>query len=95
MSPEQKFGQVMRALRTRAGFTQSQMAEQLLAFGIKVDTSAVTRMEKGTRGVRLNEAVAVARILCVSLPDILDGTCLTCFGSPPHGFTCQECGSSS
>jgi len=95
MTPEQKFGRTMRALREKSGFTQTGMAEQLLAFDIKVHPSAVNRMEKGTRGVRLNEAVAVARILCVSLPDILDSSCLTCFGSPPHGFTCQECGSSS
>lgn len=95
MTPEQKFGKTMRALRQRAGYTQVEMAEQMRAFGIRLDPSAVTRIEQGGRSVRLNEAVAMARILCVSLPDVLDSSCLTCFGSPPAGFTCQGCGSSS
>lgn len=94
MTPEQMFGQTMRALRKRSGYTQAEIADQLVAYGIKLDPSAVTRMENGDRSVRLNEAVAVATILFVSLPDILESSCMTCFGSPPRGFRCTECGSS-
>lgn len=60
---EQRFGRRMRRARERAGLTQAGIAEALAAGGLKVDPTAITRMEKGERGIRLNEARAIADVL--------------------------------
>lgn len=95
MAAEARFGQTMRALRVRAGYTQEQLAERLKEFGIRLHFSAISKMESGDRQIRLNEAVALANILGVLLSDALESSCATCFGTPPRGFTCNECRSSS
>jgi transcriptional regulator with XRE-family HTH domain len=62
----------MREERQRAGLSQAALAEQLTArLDYKVDGSSVTRIEKGERGVRLNEAVEIAEVLGVPLTALL------------------------
>lgn len=69
--PEDVFARRMREVRTDRGLSQSQVAAALADHGIKVDPTAVTRMEKATRAVRLDEASAVAQVLDVPLPMLL------------------------
>ena len=52
----------------------------------------VHRIENGQPPL-LGHAVAVAAALGVTLADMLGGDlCGTCFGRPPAGFICSECG---
>lgn len=95
MNPEEKFAKVMRELRIRSGYTQEGVAVRLKEFDIDLHFSAISKMESGTRVIRLNEAVAVLTILGGSLIDAIDSPCCNCFGNPPRGFRCNECGSSS
>lgn len=71
LTTEQAFGQAVRAHRAQKGWSQRQLAELLEPVGIDVDASAVSRIEKGTRAVRLSEAVILAQVLDVPLETLL------------------------
>lgn len=66
-----QFGKRVRAQREGAGFTQRQLSHQLAEVGVKLDTSAITRIENGSREPRLREAAAIAHALGVGLPALL------------------------
>lgn len=67
------FAERLRAERTRAGMSQTALAKRLTdTVGYDVDGSSVTRMEKGTRRVRLVEAVVIAGVLGVPLAALLE-----------------------
>lgn len=71
-TPGQTFARRLREERTRAGFSQAALAERLTALlDQKVDASAITRLEKHERAVRLDEAVAIAELLDLPLPAML------------------------
>lgn len=70
-TPEETFARRMRQLRDTEGIAQTVLAERLEHRGIKLDGTAITRMERGTRTIRLNEAVAVAAALDVSVDEML------------------------
>lgn len=71
-SPEATFGQQLRARRERLNITQSTVAMNLALFhGIKLDATAITRIEKGSRAIRLNEAVAIADVVDAPLAAML------------------------
>jgi transcriptional regulator with XRE-family HTH domain len=58
------FGERVREFREQAELTQQQLSDRLRAdFGIKLDTSAITRIENGSREPRLREAIAMAELL--------------------------------
>jgi len=59
----QQFGARMRESRESRGWSQRQLAEMLRTVDLKLDPSAITRIERGTRDVRLAEAVAIASVL--------------------------------
>ncbi|TMR87940.1 helix-turn-helix domain-containing protein [Nonomuraea basaltis] len=65
------FGLGLRHLRQQRGWTQQELAERLKAQGTSLHQSAVARIEAANRPVRLNEALALARVLEVELPDLL------------------------
>jgi transcriptional regulator with XRE-family HTH domain len=68
--PEQVFARRMRELRGQ--MSQSQLAVTLnLAHGIKLDATAITRIEKGSRTLRLDEAVAIAAVLDQTVDEML------------------------
>lgn len=65
--PSHVFGEQVRGVRTRKGWTsQQRLADRLGALGHEVDRTAVTRLETGKRGVSLDEAFAIAAALEVS-----------------------------
>lgn len=77
---EGAFALEMRMARTERKLTQAALAQELeLRFGIKLDATAITRMERrgsfrgheNARAIRLGEAVAIAEILELSLNDLL------------------------
>ncbi|MCX8453353.1 helix-turn-helix domain-containing protein [Paenarthrobacter ureafaciens] len=67
MSPEAKFGETVSAVRTSLSLSQREFAAKLTERGMPVDASAVSRIEKGTRSVRLVEAMTIAEVLDVDI----------------------------
>lgn len=66
--PLETFARRLRQARERAGMTQTELAHKLSELlGNALDPSAITRIEKRERGVRLEEAVHIAEILGVPL----------------------------
>lgn len=64
----QVFARRVREERERTGLSQAEFARQLsVALDWEFDPSSVTRVEQATRGVKLEEAVAIAEVLDVPL----------------------------
>lgn len=71
-TPGAIFARRLREERARAGLTQTDVARQLSErTGTKIDSSALTRVEKGQRAVKLEEALALAEILGEPLDTLL------------------------
>ena len=71
----QVFAQRLREERARAGLTQSELATRISdVLGTVVYGSGITRVEKGERAVKLEEAVAMAQVLGVELSSMLVGS---------------------
>ncbi len=66
-SAEERVAEAIRRERERRGWSQSHLADLASASGVKFDGTAVTRIEKGDRRLRLDEAVALSRALGVDL----------------------------
>lgn len=60
---ERSFADRVRELRFSSLMSQVELAERLERYGIKLDGTAITRIERGTRSVKLAEAVALAHAL--------------------------------
>lgn len=72
VTPEVAFGARLRELRNAQGMTQAGLAGLAAArFGLTLDPSAIARLEKGQRAIRLNEAAALAVALGTCVGDIL------------------------
>jgi transcriptional regulator with XRE-family HTH domain len=64
------FGARMKAARAKAAMTQAALQARLQdGFGIKLDTSGITRTEAGSREPRLSEVLAISVILGLELND--------------------------
>lgn len=70
-SAETVFAQRMREQRTTVGISQAQLAQRLRERGVRLDQSALARIESGDRSVRLGEAVAVADALSATVSGLL------------------------
>lgn len=71
-SPSAVFARRMREARERADMSQVVLARGItLRLGVTVDQTTVARMERGERGIRLDEAVAIADVLNVPLARLL------------------------
>ncbi|BBX48065.1 hypothetical protein GCM10009641_08910 [Mycobacterium cookii] len=66
------FAERAKSARLRAGLTQQQLFERLRdETGVRLDTSAITRIEAGQREPRLGEALAIARVLNFGLNNLV------------------------
>lgn len=73
-TPESVFIQRLREERARLGLSQAEFADRLSArIGAPVYPSAITRIEKGERAVKLDEAVAIADVLGLPITALIDG----------------------
>jgi transcriptional regulator with XRE-family HTH domain len=61
-------GQRIRAMRGQRGLTQTELADVL-----GLTQSNVSAMERGDRGVTIHQAVKLAKVLKVSIDEILTG----------------------
>lgn len=66
-TPEIEFARLVRTAREQRGWSQDELARQLKAAGTPIHQTGLHRMETGDRGVRLNEAVAIAKLLGLDL----------------------------
>lgn len=64
--PSEVFRARLREARRLKGWTQRDLAAALAEVGMKLDASNVTRLERGTRGVTLDDVLAIAAALGVS-----------------------------
>ncbi|MBT1676786.1 helix-turn-helix domain-containing protein [Curtobacterium aurantiacum] len=69
---EQRFGSMVLSNRKALGMSQKDLSEHLADAGLILDNSAVSRIEKGTRALRLGESIVIARVLGFSLADFED-----------------------
>jgi transcriptional regulator with XRE-family HTH domain len=72
--PEACFAQRLRERREALGWSQTALAEALRAGTgglLKLDPTAITRIERGNRTVGLNEAVGFATVLGVGLDELV------------------------
>lgn len=64
MTPEGRFAARTREIRQARAWSQPKLAEEIRAAdGPHLDPSNVARLERGTRGIGLNEAYAIATAL--------------------------------
>lgn len=73
------FGKMLREAREAAHMTQRELVERLSEKGVELDTSAITRIEKGQREPRLREAIEISELLDFSL-DLVGAPDLEEFG---------------
>ncbi|WP_404314361.1 multiprotein-bridging factor 1 family protein [Prescottella equi] len=64
------FGDILRERRTARGLSQRSLAERMSELGVKVDATAITRMENGQREAKLNEALALADYFGIDLASV-------------------------
>ncbi len=65
------FASGVREARAIRGWTQVDLAQHLAESGVRLDPTAITRLERGDRGVRVGEAFAIAQALGLSIEDVL------------------------
>jgi transcriptional regulator with XRE-family HTH domain len=63
LRPSQVFAVRLRELRNQRGYSQADLARLMQEAGRPVSKVAVLRIEKGERGLTLDEAIAFARVL--------------------------------
>jgi transcriptional regulator with XRE-family HTH domain len=66
-TPTEVFRARLREVRRLKNWTQADLAAALAGTGLDLGEPAVTRMERGSRGVSLDEAIAISAVLGVSL----------------------------
>jgi transcriptional regulator with XRE-family HTH domain len=74
--PSDVFGTRLREIRRDRDLTQQELAEALEVAGRPMNKAAIVRIERGERGVSLDEALALAYVLNVAPATML---------SPPEG----------
>lgn len=83
----------MRRLRNERGWSVAQLAEKITQAGVPISSGALTKCETAGRQLTLLEALAVARLFAMTVEELAAETpCSVCVGSPPAGFTCNDCG---
>lgn len=76
-TPEDHFAERVREARERLGWSQVRLAAELGLIGYDLDATTITRLERRERRIRLDDAVALARVLKLDLawsigPDPID-----------------------
>jgi transcriptional regulator with XRE-family HTH domain len=85
MKPSEVFAARLQDTRKARGLSQTELAERATAAGRELDRAAVLRIEKGQRGVALDEAVALTRLL-----HAVPAQMLTAPGAAVTGLTGKE-----
>jgi len=67
----ERVGRRLREYREDRKWSQRRLAEVLGANGLKLDPSAITRIERGQRDIKLHEATALASALRVKIDELV------------------------
>lgn len=78
--------------RTGLNLTYAELSRHLAGAGRTIGVLGLSRIEKYERRIDVDDLLALAFVFGVSPSDLLQPSCSTCLGSPPPGFTCNECG---
>ncbi|BCW59593.1 helix-turn-helix transcriptional regulator [Arthrobacter sp. StoSoilB20] len=70
---EQTFGAEVARLRSLNDMSQRAFAKKLTDRGMAIDASAVSRIESGSRALRLNEALIISDVLNVDIDLLISG----------------------
>lgn len=70
-STNERVGRNLKALRQAAGLTQTELAARLTDEGHPFAQQTVLKVERGTRPLKLDEAVDLANILDVTVGDLI------------------------
>lgn len=94
MSAEVAIGGRLATYRAYMGLSQAELSARIRSHDVNWPQGTLSRVELGERPVRLSEALAISKVLRVSL-ESLAGTgalCSWCDDKPPHGYVCVRCG---
>ncbi len=65
------FGRMLRCERENRNLSQRKLAEELVRFGVKLDPSAIARIESGAREAKFREVAAMARAMHMVVDDLV------------------------
>jgi transcriptional regulator with XRE-family HTH domain len=69
---ESAFGARVKEMRERQNLSQRKLSELVGERGVRLDPTAITRLEKeGERGIRLSEAAVIAAVLGIDLTEFI------------------------
>lgn len=93
-------GEAVRAnilrLRKAQRLTTISLSSRLAELGRPIAANGITKIEKGTRRVDVDDLAALASVLGVRPEQLLmPFECERCHGNPPAGFVCATCGAES
>lgn len=83
-----RFGDLMRERREAKGWSQRHFAEVLHQAGLRLDPSAISRIENG-RDVNLSAALTISRLLGFQLSE--ETLAMQAFSAVAGNLTCPEC----
>lgn len=72
-APERQFPQHFKRRREEQGLSLVEVSKLLEGYGLRLDPTALTRLEKGQRGIKLDEAVALSNIVETPLQALISG----------------------
>lgn len=77
--------------------SRADLIRRVIALGRHMDQLALRRIERGERRVDADDLVALATALGVTPAQLLEPPtdCRVCQGTPPPGFACTECGTTT
>lgn len=80
-------------IRQSRGLSTTALAAKATALGRPMHATGITKIEKGVRRVDVDDLAALASVLGVTPAQLLEPPtdCGTCHGTPPPGFACTEC----
>jgi len=89
--------QNVKRIRQQRGMTTYALSDALVHAGRPITASGIVRLEKQQRQVTVDDLAALASALGVTPAQILDPPtdCRVCHGTPPPGFACTECGTTT
>lgn len=89
----------IRTLREQHRMTHADLSARLGELGRPIPVPPLRRLEVGDRRVDVDELAAFAAVFGVTPAQLLEplppAECSTCQGTPPPGFACTECGTTT